>query len=104
MQVGRLNRRVTLQYPTRTRDSMGGYVDTWADAATVWARKFSVSSTETKSGLQVAMIRVQKFVIRYRHVLRPSWRIKYGDIYFNITSIDPDEKNEFMFITVEEVV
>jgi len=44
------------------------------------------------------------FVIRYRHVLRPSWRIKYGDIYFNITSIDPDEKNEFMFITVEEVV
>ena len=103
MRVGRLNKRVTLQYPTRVRDAMGGYVDSWVDAATVWAGKWSVSSTETKSALQVSMIRIQKIVIRFRHVLLPSWRIKYGDIYYNITSIDPDEKNEFMYLTVEEV-
>lgn len=103
MQVGRLNKRITLQYPTRVRDAMGGYVDTWEDAATVWAGKWSVSSIEMKSGLQVSMVRIQKFMIRFRHKLLPSWRIKYGNEYYNITSIDPDEKNEFMFLMAQEV-
>ena len=102
MQIGELNKRVTLEYPTRVRDSQGGYVVTWVESATVWAKKWSVSSVEQKASLQVSMIRIQKIAIRFRHSLLPSWRIKYGNKYYNITSIDPDKNNEFMYLTVEE--
>ena len=104
MQIGSLNRRITLQYPTKASDSMGGFIITWIDAATVWAKPWTVSSNEAATDMMVSMIRIQKFCIRYRSILLPSWRIKYGTRYFNITSIDPDEKNEFIYLIVKEVL
>ena len=102
--IGELNRRITLQYPTKASNLMGGFIITWIDAATVWAKPWTVSSNEATTGMMVSMIRIQKFKIRYRSVLLPSWRIKYGTRYFNITGIDPDEKNEFIYLTVKEAV
>ena len=102
MEVGTLNKRITLQYATKVSDSMGSFTETWVDAATVWAKAWTVSSSEMTADMQVSMIRIQKFKIRYRRVLRPSWRVKYGTAYYNIISIDPDEKNAFIYLTVEE--
>ncbi|MBU1173751.1 MAG: phage head closure protein [Proteobacteria bacterium] len=102
MPIGEMNRRIVIQYPTRIGDGMGGFTSTWVTAATVWAKAWTVSSSEQTTAMQTSLIRVQKFKIRYRSVLLPSWRIKWGTRYFNITGIDPDEKNEFIFLTVKE--
>ena len=102
MQIGELNRRITFQYATKVSDGMGGFTETWGDIATVWAKKWTVSSSELTADMQVNMVRVQKFCIRYRSVLLPSWRIKYGTTFYNITGIDPDEKNEFIYLTAKE--
>ena len=104
MIIGGKKPRITFQYPTKISDGMGGFTVTWVDAATVWASAWTVSSTEATAAMQTSMVRVQKFCIRFRSVLRPSWRIKYGDRYFNITGIDPDEKNRFLYLTVKEAV
>jgi len=104
MQIGEMKRRITLQYPTKVSDGMGSFTVSWVDAATVWAKAWSVSSNEAVIDMMTSMIRIQKFCIRYRSVLPPSWRIKYGTRYFNITSIDPDEKNEFIYLTVKEAI
>ena len=104
MQIGQLNRRIQLQEPTRVEDGMGGYSTTFATAFSVWARAWSVSSTEIMTDMMVNMVRVQKFCIRYRSDVKPDWRVKYDSRYFAITSIDPDEKNEFIYLTVKEVV
>jgi SPP1 family predicted phage head-tail adaptor len=77
---------------------MGGKITAWADVATVWAKAWTVSSNEQAGTL----LRVQKFKIRFRSVLKSAWRVKYGDRYFNITGIDPDENNEFIFLTCKE--
>ena len=104
MQIGQLNRRIELQEPTRASDSMGGYSTTFATAFSVWARAWSVSSVELVADMRVNMVRVQKFCIRYRSDVKPDWRVKYDSRYFAITSIDPDEKNEFIYLVVKEVV
>ena len=104
MRIGSLNHRITLQYQTKVSDAMGGFTVTGVDAATVWASAWTVSSSEGLAGMQTSMVRVQKFCIRFRSVLRPSYRVKYGERYFNITGIDPDEKNRFLFLTVKEAV
>ena len=102
MEAGTLNKRITIQAPTKVSDGMGGFTETWTDVATVWAKKWTVSSSELTADMQVNMVRVQKFCICYRSVLLPSWRIKYGTTYYNITGIDPDEKNEFIYLTCKE--
>ena len=104
MQIGELNRRVTIEYQTRVGDGMGGYVTSFSTLTTVWAKSYSVSSTELSADLKVNMVRIQKFVIRYLSVFRPDWRIKYGDRYFAITGIDPDSKNEYIYLTCKEAV
>jgi SPP1 family predicted phage head-tail adaptor len=92
-----LDQRITLQYSTIAADGLGGVTDTWTDLATVWAKAWSASSNEGTD-------RVQKFKIRYRKLMRASWRIKWGSRYFNLVSHDPDERREFLFLTANEVV
>lgn len=103
MNVGQLRRRITIQKPTQVADDMGGFTDTWTDYKTIWAKAWTVSSSERMEDMRVNLVRIQKFGIRYR-TIDPSWRIKYDDRYFNIVSIDPDERHRFIYLTVEDSV
>lgn len=100
--VGELKERITLQYPTLASDPAGGSIKTWADHATIWAKAWTVSSTEVTEAKQTGLMRIQKFKIRYRSVLKADWRIKWGVRYFNITAIDPDANREYIYITCKE--
>ena len=104
MRSGELNKYITIQHPTKASDGMGGFTETWTDAASVWAKAWTVSSVEGPAGMQMTMIRIQKFKIRYRSVFKPDWRIKWGNRYFAITGIDPDDKNDFLYLTCKEAV
>lgn len=100
--IGELRERIVLQCPTLASDPAGGEIKTWTDYATVFAKAWSTDSAEAQAAKQTSLIRVQKFKIRYRNVLKSSWRIKWGVRYFNITAIDPDTKREFLFLTCKE--
>lgn len=102
--IGEMRHRITIQIPTKVSDGMGSFTTTWNDHATIWAKAWTVSSSEITSDMKVGMVRVQKFKIWYRNPLRSSWRIKWGIRYFDITGIDSDDNNEFIFLTVKEAV
>jgi SPP1 family predicted phage head-tail adaptor len=102
--IAELNERVTIQYPTVVKDGMGGETITWNDGATVWAKAWTVSATESTAAAQTVMMRVQKFKIRYRSVLKSSWRLKWGNRYFAITGIDSDHRIGWMYLTCKEIV
>ena len=104
MHIGEMTQRITIQIPTKVADGMGSFTTTWTDHDTVWAKAWSVSSSEMTSDMRSNMVRVQKFCIWYRNPLLPSWRIKWGTRYFNITGIDPDKNREFLYLTVKESV
>lgn len=100
--IGGLRDRITLQYSTLTSDPAGGSTKSWVDYATIWAKAWTVSSGESTEAKQTTLIRIQKFKIRYRSVLKGDWRIKWGNRYFAIHSIDPDNKRKFIFLTCKE--
>jgi SPP1 family predicted phage head-tail adaptor len=103
MPIGDLNKRVTLQYETKVSDAMGGFNSTWIDAATVWAAIWPISANEQVRSIQEVMTITGRIRIRYRSVLRPSWRIKYGNRFFNIvSSINVNEANEWLDLLVKE--
>jgi len=102
--IGEMRDRITIQYPTKVADGLGDFTVTYTDGFTCWCKAWTVSSTEPTTNMQINMIRVQKFKIWNRRVFSPSWRLKFGNRYFNITSIDPDPNRLFLFLTCKEVV
>ena len=101
-----LNKRITLQQPTRAADGMGGFTVSWADAATVWAAIWPVSAAERISASKETGEITHRIRIRYRSGIRSSWRIKYGDRYFNIAGppIDPNMAHRWLDILCKEAV
>lgn len=103
MEIGPLNKRVKLQYETQTADDMGGFTVVWTDAATVWAAIWPTSAKELTQSMQTDMVITHRIRIRYRSSFIPSYRIKFGDRYFNIISIiNPSERNEYFDIMAKE--
>ena len=104
MNIGSLNKRVLIQYPTVVSDSMGGFTTTWADSDTIWAAIWPTSAKEQVQSMGVTMTITHRIRIRYRSVLRASWRLKYGEKYYNIVSIvNPNMSNKMLDLMVKEV-
>lgn len=104
MKIGDLNKRVTLQYKTRVADGMGGFTETWTDAATVSAAIWPTSAKEMVQANSTTMVVSHRIRIRYRRDIKGSWRVKFGNRYFAIVGgpINPEEKNEWLDLMVKE--
>lgn len=103
IRAGELNKIITLQQKNTVSDGMGGPVVTWADVATVWAAIWPVSASEQTQAQSTTMVISHRIRIRYRSVLKASWRIKFGNRYFNIVSVvNPNEANEFLDLMCKE--
>jgi SPP1 family predicted phage head-tail adaptor len=103
MKAGELNKRVELQYSTRVPDGLGGYTTAWVRAATVFAAIWPTSANEITAANATSMVVSHRIRIRYRSVLKASWRIKYGNRYFNIVSIiNPNEANKMLDLMCKE--
>ena len=103
--IGSLNKRITLQYPTKVSDDMGGFTETWVDAATVWSAIWPTSAREQVQSMKETMTISHRIRIRYRSILRPDWRVKFGNRYFNIVSIiNPSERNEWLDLMCKEAI
>jgi SPP1 family predicted phage head-tail adaptor len=103
MKIGDLNKRVIFQYQVKIPDGMGGNISTWEDEATVWAAIWPISASEQVQAMQNVMTISHRIRIRYRTILKPSWRICFGTRYFNIVSIiNPDEKNQMLDLICKE--
>ena len=105
MRIGSLNKRIMLQYTTKVSDDMGGFTSTWTNAATVWAAIWPISAREQVQSMKETMTISHRIRIRYRSVLKPDWRVKFGNRYFNIVSIiNQNEKNEMLDLMCKEAV
>jgi len=103
MLIGDLNKRIQIQAATRVSDEMGSFTETWGTIATVWAAMWPLSATETVQSMQIDMVVSHRVRIRYRSTFRPSWRLKFGNRYFNIVGIlNPNERNEYLDILAKE--
>jgi SPP1 family predicted phage head-tail adaptor len=101
---GEMRHQVSLQYKTRVPDSMGGWVDSYVTAATVWAKLTTLKSDEAIQAMSTTGTAIHNITIRYRTDVRASWRIKYGSRYFAIIGppIDVNFKHEFLELKCKE--
>jgi SPP1 family predicted phage head-tail adaptor len=107
MRIGDLTKRIDLEAPTKASDGMGSYDETWTTIATsVAAAIWSYSGKEMVQSMQTTGEVTHRIRIRYRSVLRTSWRVKFGNRYFSIVSppIDFDMEHKYLELLCKENV
>jgi SPP1 family predicted phage head-tail adaptor len=102
--IGRLDKRVTIQRRSATKDSYGQELDSWTTIAQVWAQVKPLGGRERmrNAAMVVESILTHTVTVRYSETLMPpleadAWRILYGSRIFNITSSrDVEEDRRFI--------
>lgn len=102
--IGRLDKRVTIQRRSATKDSYGQELNSWTTIAQVWAQVKPLGGKERmrNAAMVVESILTHTVTVRYSDTLMPpleadAWRILYGSRIFNIsTSRDVEEDRRFI--------
>ncbi len=91
---GRLNRRITIQQPSQTRDESGQLTTDWSDLCTTWAGIHAITSKEVYAASGFTSQVSHVITIRYRpqFSVRSNMRVIYEQRRFLIQAVaDPDE-------------
>lgn len=100
MEGGKLNRRVTIQSPTESKNSIGEGVKSWADVATVWAAIEPLSSRELLAQRREVSDVSTRIRIRYRSGVSAAMRVVHGSNVYRIDGapIDVDGRGREMVL------
>jgi SPP1 family predicted phage head-tail adaptor len=98
-----LNKRIDIQAATKVSDGMGGYSSTFITLATVWAAIWPTSANEITAANATSMVVSHRIRIRWRSVLKASYRLKFENRYFSIVGITcPNEGREWLDLLCKE--
>lgn len=104
MRIGSLDRRITIQQPTRDADSFGGHDTTWTDLAEIWAAIVKREVSEQHEAEQEYATRSLTFRIRYRADVTEKMRVSYNSLLFDIRGLVEIGRREGLdIIAVAEV-
>lgn len=87
MNSGKLDRYITIQSATETKDSFGAPIQTWATLASVWAQIKEVRGKEYFAAQAVNSEVDTIFAIRYRSDVTTKMRISYDSKTYDIQSV-----------------
>lgn len=99
MNIGKLDRRVTLQSRTMTRDSMGARVESWETVAEIWAEYVQNRGSEGPAADADRWKDNQQFRIRWRSGLTATqYRITYNGKTYDITGITEEGRKTTLLL------
>jgi SPP1 family predicted phage head-tail adaptor len=98
MNIGKLDRRITIQTPPIAKDAGGEYTGSWTTFAIPWAKIIDKSSTEAVSEGSEVMTTSRSFMIRYRTGLTNAMRILFKAQYWQIVGVLEIGRNEYLDI------
>lgn len=88
MNPGKLNRRITVQSRTLTRDATGGKVEAWTTLKQLWAEQLNQKQIESTLGGSERNVEDVHFRIRYYPSLASGTnRVTYNSRTFDIVGI-----------------
>lgn len=101
MQAGKLNKRVTIQKPVRSKDpDYGDFKTDWVDVSDVWASIEPLSAREFIAAQAAQSEVVARIVIRHRKDIDSTMRILHKDKIYNIKGVLPDKETGLEYITL----
>jgi len=98
MDIGKLNRRVTIQQAGTTQDANGEIIDGWSTFATVWASVVDVSGREFLAAGGTQNEALTKVAIRYLAGVVPAMRVVCGADTYNVQSVLGQDKRSLLLM------
>jgi SPP1 family predicted phage head-tail adaptor len=102
MRAGRLDRRITIERATETRDAFNNPVLAWGPLATVWASVEHIRDSERWSAQEVGAAVQMRFQIRYSQAVadvNPKDRLTYEGREFDIVAVKELGRREGLELT-----
>lgn len=98
---GQLDRRVTFQQATETRNGNGEPVYAWSTYADRWASIEYGSGGDVVEGERLLAQSNVKFFVRYDARINKGMRIKYKHWFYNIIRLTEQGRNDFLILDCE---
>ena len=104
MDIGKLNKRITIQSQSSTYDAAGQQVESWSTFATVWANIKHKSGMETIKSDAVASVVKASSRIRYLPGVNAGMRVLYLNTLYRIEAVLPHvEEKRYVDLVVEVI-
>lgn len=107
MRIGDLDKIIDIQAPTKVTDGMGGFTTTWTTIYSgIYAAIWPVSARDRIKSDQIIGEVTDNVRIWFKRVLKPGWRVKYGNSYYAIVGppINKNKGNRMLDLLCKEVV
>jgi len=101
MQIGDLDRRITLQVATTASDVFGEEIETWSTYREVWAKLAYVRGDEQFEAMEKTAVRVEKFFVRYDSGITEKMRVYWDSVYYDIRAIEQLGRKEYLVLKCE---
>lgn len=100
MNPGKMDRRVTIQVRTLSKDAASGRVETWADAFQCWAEVVTQKASEGIAADADRSTDERQFRIRYKSgISSGTHRLLYQLRFYDITGITEEGRMDRMLLT-----
>lgn len=103
--IGKMDRRITIQNVTESRDSFGGFTQSWATYATRWASIKYTRANENYNAQRKQELYTILFTIRRdstTKLITEKMRIQYEGNIYDIRSItERTDEHRRMYLTIE---
>jgi len=106
MDLGELDRKITLEFKTAGQSGSGEPTETWGTPTPVWARVRALSGREFYGALaaQIVAAETLHFLIRWRADVRAGTaRILYDGRTYNISRVAEVERRVFLDVLADTV-
>ena len=101
---GALRHELVLESAATTPDGYGGTTESWATAATLFARMEPLGARQTVNTGQTTRIVTHRMTVRQDAAVESGTRFRKGDRIFDILTVyDPDETGRYFFCETSEV-
>ena len=105
MNIGGLDRRITIQKPTLSANAYGEREESWGNHVTCWAQiERKPAAVEQNSGEQIVSVNKVVFNIRYSNDSKDTkagYRISYDSKFYNILGVHEVGRNERIRLITE---
>jgi len=108
MDIGRFDKRISIQSRSATLDSYGQEINSWNVVGVVWANVKPVGGREKMKAMQIDSLLTHTVAIRFDKRFMPprtvdAWRIVYDGRLFNIVAaMDLDEASKYIIFDCVE--
>lgn len=102
--IGQLRHRLELHSASPTPNDFNEPIDAWSSYGTVWGRISPMKGEELFHAQQTNATVTHKILIRYNSNVTAKHRVIFNSRIFEINAVlDPEERNEMLFLHCTEV-